>query len=56
MDALRRVLKEAHYLFVTFHGSVRALVDKEPTGGLVRTHLYYFVMDFLSGEWSLYAV
>ncbi|KAK6150426.1 hypothetical protein DH2020_015358 [Rehmannia glutinosa] len=48
VDALRRVLKEAHSLFVMFHGLVRALVDREPTGGLVRTHLYYFIMDFLS--------
>ncbi|CAA3026100.1 Hypothetical predicted protein [Olea europaea subsp. europaea] len=31
-----------------FHGSVRTLIDKEPTGGLVRTHLYYFFMDYLS--------
>ncbi|KAL2485036.1 Protein of unknown function (DUF1712) [Abeliophyllum distichum] len=48
IDALRRVLKEIHTLFVMFHGSVRELVDKEPTGGLVRTHLYYFIMDYLS--------
>ncbi|KAL6552166.1 Vacuolar fusion protein CCZ1 A [Orobanche gracilis] len=48
VDALRRVLKEAHSLFVMFHGLVRALVDREPTGGLVRTHLYYFIMDFFS--------
>ncbi|KAL8047163.1 hypothetical protein ABFX02_08G221400 [Erythranthe guttata] len=47
-DALRRVLKEAHSLFVMFHGSIRSLVDKDSTGGLVRTHLYYFMMDFLS--------
>ncbi|KAG8373361.1 hypothetical protein BUALT_Bualt11G0016200 [Buddleja alternifolia] len=48
IDALRRVLKEVHSLFVMFHGPVRALIDKEPTGGLARTHLYYFIMDFLS--------
>ncbi|CAA2992034.1 Vacuolar fusion protein CCZ1 homolog [Olea europaea subsp. europaea] len=48
IDALRRVLKEVHSLFVMFHGSVRTLVDKEPTGGFVRRHLYYFVMDYLS--------
>ncbi|PIM98917.1 putative myrosinase precursor [Handroanthus impetiginosus] len=48
IDALRRVLKEVHSLFVMFHGPVRELADKEPTGGLVRTHLYYFIMDFLS--------
>lgn len=48
IDALRSTLKEVHSLFMLFHGSVRALVDKEPSGGLVRTHLYYFIMDFLS--------
>ncbi|XP_073058999.1 vacuolar fusion protein CCZ1 homolog B-like isoform X1 [Primulina eburnea] len=48
IDALRSILKEVHSLFMFFHGSVRALVDKEPSGGLVRTHLYYFIMDFLS--------
>ncbi|XP_073154734.1 vacuolar fusion protein CCZ1 homolog B-like isoform X2 [Henckelia pumila] len=48
IDALRSILKEVHSLFMLFHGSVRALVDKEPSGGLVRTHLYYFIMDFLS--------
>ncbi|GFP97216.1 vacuolar fusion protein ccz1 homolog [Phtheirospermum japonicum] len=48
VDALRKVLKEAHSLFVMFHGLVRALVNRETTGGLIRTHLYYFIMDFLS--------
>ncbi|XAR63691.1 hypothetical protein NMG60_11023720 [Bertholletia excelsa] len=48
IDALRRVLKEVHSLFVMFHGSIRALLDKEPSGGLVRSHLYSFVMDYLS--------
>ncbi|KAH6787526.1 vacuolar fusion CCZ1-like protein [Perilla frutescens var. hirtella] len=47
VDALRSVLKEVHSLFVMFQGYVRALVDKEPSGGLVRSHLYYFIMDFL---------
>nr|XP_016497745.1 PREDICTED: vacuolar fusion protein CCZ1 homolog isoform X1 [Nicotiana tabacum] len=47
-DALRNVLKEVHSLFVMFHGSIRALLDREPSGGLTRTHLYYFVMDYLS--------
>lgn len=50
IDALRGVLKEVHSLFVMFHGSIRALLDKEPAGGLIRTHLYYFIMDYLSGE------
>ncbi|KAL1558289.1 Vacuolar fusion protein CCZ1 B, variant 2 [Salvia divinorum] len=47
VDALRSVLKEIHSLFMMFHGYIRALVDKEPSGGLVRSHLYYFIMDFL---------
>ncbi|XP_060191550.1 vacuolar fusion protein CCZ1 homolog B-like isoform X1 [Lycium barbarum] len=46
--ALRNVLKEVHSLFVMFHGSIRALLDREPSGGLTRTHLYYFIMDYLS--------
>lgn len=51
--ALRSVLKEVHSLFVMFHGPIRALLDREPSGGLTRTHLYYFIMDYLSGEASL---
>ncbi|CAN4087676.1 unnamed protein product [Withania somnifera] len=47
-SALRNVLKEVHSLFVMFHGSIRALLDREPSGGLTRTHLYYFIMDYLS--------
>ncbi|KAK2976182.1 hypothetical protein RJ640_012468 [Escallonia rubra] len=47
-DALRRVLKEVHSLFVMFHGSIRALLDREPSGRLVRNHLYCFIMDYLS--------
>ncbi|XP_068326652.1 vacuolar fusion protein CCZ1 homolog B-like isoform X1 [Pyrus communis] len=46
-DALRKVLKEVHSLFVMFHGSIRALLDKDPGGGLTRSHLYHFVMDYL---------
>lgn len=49
-DALRRVLKEMHSLFVMFHGSMRLLLDKEPSGGIVRSHLYNFVVDYLSGK------
>ena len=56
IDALRAVLKEVHSLFVMFHGSIRALLDKEPAGGLIRTHLYYFIMDYLSGGVSFYAI
>ncbi|XP_024007873.1 vacuolar fusion protein CCZ1 homolog A isoform X2 [Eutrema salsugineum] len=48
IDALRRVLKEVHSLFVMFHGSIRALIEKEPTGGLTRSQLYPFVTDYLS--------
>ncbi|KAM1299547.1 vacuolar fusion protein CCZ1 homolog B-like isoform X1 [Malus sylvestris] len=47
-DALRKVLKEVHSLFVMFHGSIRALLDKDPGGGLTRPHLYHFIMDYLS--------
>uniref|UniRef100_A0A0D2ZQT7 Uncharacterized protein n=1 Tax=Brassica oleracea var. oleracea TaxID=109376 RepID=A0A0D2ZQT7_BRAOL len=36
IGALRGMLREAHSLFVMFHGSVRALLEKEPTGGLTR--------------------
>lgn len=47
IDALRRVLKEIHSLFIMFYGSIRALLEKEPTGGLARSHLYSFIMDYL---------
>ncbi|PKI78619.1 vacuolar fusion protein CCZ1 homolog B-like isoform X1 [Punica granatum] len=48
IDALRKVLKEVHSLFVVFHGSIRTLLLKDPTGGIVRPHLYTFIMDYLS--------
>uniref|UniRef100_A0A1J3DH83 Vacuolar fusion protein CCZ1-like protein n=1 Tax=Noccaea caerulescens TaxID=107243 RepID=A0A1J3DH83_NOCCA len=48
IDALRRVLKEVHSLFVMFHGSIRALIEKEPTGGLTRSQMYPFITDYLS--------
>lgn len=48
IDALRRVLKEVHSLFVMFHGSIRALLEKEPSGGLPRSLLYSLIMDYLS--------
>ncbi|XP_021911562.1 vacuolar fusion protein CCZ1 homolog A-like isoform X1 [Carica papaya] len=48
IDALRKVLKEVHSLFMMFNGSIRALLEKEPGGGLARSHLYPFVMDYLS--------
>ncbi|KAK1287005.1 hypothetical protein QJS10_CPB19g01508 [Acorus calamus] len=47
-DALRAVLKEAHSLFLMFYGSVRNLLEKQPGGELARTHLYSFIMDFLT--------
>ncbi|KAF5750085.1 F23A5.27 isoform 5 [Tripterygium wilfordii] len=47
-DDLRNVLKEVHKLFVMFYGYIRALLEKEPGGGLVRSHLYPFIMDYLS--------
>ncbi|XP_058182539.1 vacuolar fusion protein CCZ1 homolog A-like isoform X3 [Rhododendron vialii] len=31
-----------------FNGPIRALLDKEPAGGLIRSHLYTFIMDYLS--------
>lgn len=52
IDALRKVLMEIHSLFVMFHGSIRALLEKEPGGGLARTHLYPFIRDYLSGKLS----
>ncbi|PON68126.1 hypothetical protein TorRG33x02_262870 [Trema orientale] len=48
IDALRKVLMEVHSLFVMFHGSIRALLEKEPGGGLARSHLYPFIKDYLS--------
>ncbi|PIA48283.1 hypothetical protein AQUCO_01400700v1 [Aquilegia coerulea] len=48
IDALKKVLNELHSLFVMFHGSIRAILDKDPGGGLVRIHLYSFIMDYLS--------
>lgn len=50
IDALRRVLKEVHSLFVMFHGSIRALIEKEPTGGLTRSQMYPFITDYMSSK------
>lgn len=47
IDALQKVLKEVHSLFLMFHGSIRALLEKEPAGRLLRSHLYPFIMDYL---------
>lgn len=48
INALQKVLKEVHSLFLMFHGSIRAMLAKEPAGGLLRSHLYPFIMDYLS--------
>ncbi|XP_009104497.1 vacuolar fusion protein CCZ1 homolog B isoform X1 [Brassica rapa] len=53
VDALQKVLKEVHSLFVMFHGSVRSLLDKEPSGGLIRSHLYPFITDYLNGKHTI---
>ncbi|OIW03068.1 hypothetical protein TanjilG_19348 [Lupinus angustifolius] len=45
--ALRNFLKEIHSLFVMFHGTVRSILEKEPSGGLIRRYLYSFIMDYL---------
>ncbi|KAG9443948.1 hypothetical protein H6P81_015288 [Aristolochia fimbriata] len=46
--ALQAFLKEVHSLFVMFHGSIRALLEKQPGGELARSHLYSFIMDYLT--------
>lgn len=43
-------MKEVHSLFLMFYGSLRAMLEKEPSGGLIRSHLYPFIMDYLSGK------
>ncbi|KAI4369042.1 hypothetical protein MLD38_017534 [Melastoma candidum] len=48
LDALRKVLKEVHSLFVMFHGSLRSLLEKDPSGGSLRSQLFIFIMDYLS--------
>ncbi|KDP37994.1 hypothetical protein JCGZ_04637 [Jatropha curcas] len=48
IDALREVLKQVHSLFMMFNGSIRAILEREPSGGLIRSHLYPFIMDYLS--------
>ena len=50
MDALQKLLKEIHSLFLMFHGPIRLLLEKEPTGEVSRSHLYSFIMDYLSGK------
>lgn len=48
IDALQKLLKEIHSFFLMFHGSIRLLLEKEPTGEVSRSHLYSFIMDYLS--------
>lgn len=45
------MLKEIHSLFAMFHGTIRAMLEKEPSGELVRRHLYSFIMDYLRGKY-----
>lgn len=47
-DSLRSILKEVHALFLLFHGPIRALLDKEPSGVVIRSQLFSFIMDYLS--------
>jgi hypothetical protein len=49
-EALQGVLKEVHSLFKMFHMSIHAMLDKQPSGELVRCHLHAFITDYLSGE------
>lgn len=53
-DALREILKEVHSLFTMFHESLRALLDKQLSGELARSHLYSFVLDYLTGKIAPY--
>lgn len=39
-----------HSLFKMFHMSIHALLDKQPSGELARSHLHSFITDYLSGE------
>ncbi|OAY66127.1 Vacuolar fusion protein CCZ, partial [Ananas comosus] len=47
-DSLQSILKEVHSLFKMFHGPLRALLDKQPSGELTRSHLYSFITDYLT--------
>lgn len=47
-DALQGILKEVHSLFTMFHGSLRSLLEKQPSGALARSHLYSFIIDYLT--------
>lgn len=47
-DALREILKEIHSLFMMFYGTLRVLIEKQPSGELARSHLFSFVMDYIN--------
>ncbi|KAJ6797804.1 vacuolar fusion protein CCZ1-like protein isoform X2 [Iris pallida] len=47
-DPLQETLKEIHSLFVMFHGTLRGLLEKQPSGELVRSHLFSFVTDYIN--------
>ena len=54
IEALRGMLKEVHSLFVMFYGPIRAMLDNESSGALVRSHLYSFIADYLLGKACFY--
>ncbi|KAL9243778.1 hypothetical protein vseg_017624 [Gypsophila vaccaria] len=47
IDALRSMLKEVHSLFVMFNGTIRAMLENEPSGLHLRPLLYSFITDYL---------
>ncbi|KAG4990687.1 hypothetical protein JHK82_024184 [Glycine max] len=42
VDALRKVLKEIHSLFVMFHGSIRAMLERTPRRTNRTTFVYLY--------------
>lgn len=48
-DAVRAVLREAHFLFTMFFGSIRALLEKHPAGDVARCCLFSFLPDYFAG-------
>lgn len=46
--ATQALLIEVHNLFVMFHGSIRGLLDKQPSGLAARSHLHFFISDYLN--------
>lgn len=51
-SALQGILKEAHSLFAMFHGTIRTLLERQPSAELARGHLRTFLTDYLSGGCS----